>query len=287
MNALTLDTLRGFDPGARLQAGECRVWCPFCGERKPRDAGHRSLSVNLAAGLWVCHRCGAKGKLGERMEPGRPLPPADPPRPWRDRLQGLRPLAGTPGEHYLRRRGIECQLAHEAGVVYTRAWYANPEKGWPGRPAVLFPFADRAGRLVAAQGRCTDQREPGKLSAGPIGRGVFTTPGAWESRVVAITEAPTDALSLALAGLPAAALAGTEGKWWLPAACRGRLVLLALDADAAGDAGASKLAGALVGARCRRLRPDGAKDWNELLQRSGVEALRQFLAEEAKRSGER
>lgn len=275
--SLSLSTLQGFDPYAPIRAGETRFCCPFPGlcTGKPRDAGHRSLAVNLETGAFLCHRCGAKGKLGGTFTEGRPLPPAAPAKPWRERLQGLRPLAGTPGEHYLGRRGIPVEQAHAAGCVYSGEWY--------GRPAVIFPFCDRGGRLVAAQGRMIDQREPSKLSAGKIGTGAFCTPGALDGRVVAICEAPIDALSLHLAGLPALALAGTGCKPWLPAACRGRLVLLALDGDEAGDDGAAKLAGALVGARCRRLRPEGVKDWNELLQAAGVAGLRSWLESEAGR----
>ena len=182
---LSLQTLNGFDPRTSLHGRECRFCCPTCGGDKPRDAGHRSLSVNLVTGLFICHRCGAKGKLGEVTTEGRPVPPPRPATNWRDRLDGLRPLAGTPGDHYLRRRGIPTDLAIQTSVVFAPRWY--------GRPAVLFPFTDPAGRLVAAQGRCCDQREPGKLSAGRIGLGVFATPGALRAGTFAICEAPIDA----------------------------------------------------------------------------------------------
>ena len=90
-----------------------------------------------------------------------------------------------------------------------------------------------------------------------------------------------DALSLFLCGLPAIALAGTEGKPWLPDACHGRRVLLALDADVAGDRGSEKLAALLAGAQCWRLRPEGAKDWNEALCQIGLPALRRSLGAKA------
>jgi len=144
----------------------------------------------------------------------------------------------------------------------------------------VFPFFDRQGNLVAAQGRCIDGQAPSKLSAGPIGQGVFATPGALDANPLVIVEAPICALSLALVGVPALALAGTGGKPWLRKACAFRRVLVATDADPAGDEAAPALAAVLapLGARCERLRPQGAKDWNELLITYGPEALRAALA---------
>lgn len=302
MDALTLRELQEFDPHGGRGGGEDRRYlCPLCGQDKPRDAAHRCLVANHQSGLWECKRCKAKGKLRERWEerpqitprerrqralhqafalpPEEPAPPEDPEgAPWRDKLRGLQPLAGTPGAEYLASRGIPLDVATSAGVRFSPTWY--------GRPAAVFAFRDGRGGLVAAQGRCVDGKEPGKLTAGPIGRGVFFGPGARQAldtdpgAPVALVEAPIDALSLAVAGLPALALAGTSGKSWLPRALAFRRVLLALDADVAGDSAAAVLAGELqaLGARCERLRPGGAKDWNEALQRAGAEALRAALA---------
>lgn len=57
-------------------------------------------------------------------------------------------------------------------------------------------------------------------------------------------------------------------------------MLLATDADEAGDGAAVKLGRELAsfGARCQRLRPEGAKDWNELLLKWGQPALSDWLA---------
>ena len=76
------------------------------------------------------------------------------------------------------------------------------------------------------------------------------------------------------------ATCGTSWPSWLPRACAFRRVLLAHDADAAGDAAASKLAEVLspLGARCERLRPVGAKDWNASLAEHGAERLCDALA---------
>jgi DNA primase len=111
---------------------------------------------------------------------------------------------------------------------------------------------------------------------------VFATkPQVWESEVILITEAPIDALSLATCGYAALALIGTHFPPWLPRACAWRQVLLATDADAAGDAAAEKLAEALAhyGAKPARLRPAAGKDWNELLQAHGAPTLHAELTQ--------
>lgn len=94
--------------------------------------------------------------------------------------------------------------------------------------------------------------------------------GALDAQLPAllVTEAPLDALSLAEAGYPAVAVCGTEASAWMHRASAFRRVLLAFDADEAGDRAADKIAPHLAsfGARPQRLRPEGAKDWNEMLQ---------------------
>ena len=109
---------------------------------------------------------------------------------------------------------------------------------------------------------------------------MFATPGARSTtgRLV-ITEAPIDALSLAVAGVPAIALGGTSWPDWLPSACALRPVVLALDADKAGDDGCTRLTGALqaYGATIERWRPSGGKDWNDLLTSLGADRLRAEL----------
>ena len=181
---------------------------------------------------------------------------------WRQRLNGTRPLHETPGARYLAGRGIDVSSAHGAGVRYSDDWF--------GRPAILFPVYDAARVLVGAQGRYVDGGErPKTRSAGSIRDGLFATPGALAGEPWVITEAPLDALSLAAVGCPAVALLGTGWPEWLIPACAFRRVLIATDADEAGDQAACKLSAALapLGARVARLRPWRFKDWNELLSR--------------------
>ena len=62
--------------------------------------------------------------------------------------------------------------------------------------------------------------------------------------------------------------------------CAFRRVLLAFDADEAGERAGEKLGPILTsyGAKCERLRPNTAKDWNEVLQTFGRDELADTLA---------
>lgn len=111
--------------------------------------------------------------------------------------------------------------------------------------------------------------------------GLFATPGALDTSLSAliVTEAPIDALSLTTARYPALALCGTDEPAWFHRACAFRRVLLSLDADDAGGRAAARLTSLFqnFGARCDRLRPEGGKGWNEVLQ-TGRETLGDWLA---------
>jgi hypothetical protein len=296
---LFLAELEAQDPHPVRHGSETRFLCPFCGDSKPRDNAHRCLNVNTAKGLWNCKRCGARGRIGEfqqerakvtqtEWQRGRlrrafelpPLPVRREPETaaeenWREHLKGTEPIPGTAGARYLEGRGIAGEFADCVGVLFAPRWY--------GRPAVVFELRDEQGRVVAAQGRFLSSVTGTKaITVGPKKFGAFSTPGAWHESLpgIILTEAPIDALSLAMAGYPAVALCGTSGPLWLQVGCGLRPVLLAFDADEAGDKVAAELEKTLApyGVRCRRLRPEGAKDWNEVLLRIGRDALADWLA---------
>ncbi len=323
---LSLEELDAFDP----QGPPNRKLCPLCGDSKPKDAAHRSLSVSRQDGLWKCFRCGAKGQAREfwsekpafagregraqRLRMAFSLPPVSPKPPdgektnsgltsafpdpngntvaneegaaapaapaWRQRWESAQPLANTPGEAYLRKRGILLEAAQKAQVHFSSAW--------AGGGAVVFPLVNRAGEVVAVQGRAV--QGSAKITYGPKKEGVFEAPITLGARLcrpcdgavpaIILTEAPIDALSLAQCGFPALALCGTSGPSWLHLACGLRRVALAFDADEAGD-NAAQLAQtrlAPFGARCERLKPEDFKDWNEWLVKRGAENLETFLS---------
>lgn len=107
--------------------------------------------------------------------------------------------------------------------------------------------------------------------------GVFATPGALEAgALLGLVEAPIDALSLAVCGVPAVALCGCEGlPDWLRMRCAFQTVIAAFDADDPGDEAARVLASDLrrVRGRVLGLRPVGAKDGNAALLSRGADDL--------------
>ena len=221
------------------------------------------------------------------------------------RLGSLCHTDGTPGAVYLAGRGIGPELLRAAGVRFAVDFGRRPaEEGraaWSGGAAVVFPIRGQGGKLVAAQGRFIAPRGDGPkmLTIGPKSAGVFATPGALDTPgPVAVVEAPIDALSLAAAGLPAVALCGTSGApRWILHRLAWRQVLLAFDADepkdgkpgagdAAAEAFAQELARVSLGmAKPGRLRPHGAKDWNELLTDRGLEAVQAQVAAGVRKVG--
>lgn len=286
---LTWQALREYDPAPYRAGGQERYLCPFCGDSKPRDKAHKSLAVNPSTGAYLCHRCGARGKLHNadaverspvlrrrKRKPTRWTPPK-PPEPT-ETLQTAtaweyRPLRGTAGEEYLQGRGIAGDLAHSAGVRYCERFRDAP--------AVVFPFRTDAGnKLIAVQGRYIVAREPKVRTYGAVTAGVFATPTAWDAGTVAIAEAPIDALSLHSAGVPSFALGGTALRVWLPPLLAGRVVLLAFDADSAGDSAAQAWEAELrrFAVKPVRLRPPTRKDWNEELQAHGRDWVTQHIA---------
>lgn len=294
---LSLADLERFDPRAPDGGKrERRFCCPVCGTEKPVDQKHRSLAVNTATGLFTCHRCQAEGKLSEWFE-DRPsetkaqraraqavaaftgrrstTTSAKAPAPtktdeegfdWRAAWATADEIAqSTAGAEYLSGRGIPAGLAQACEVKFSARWY--------GRPGVLFGVRDRAGDLVAVQGRLIDGGDPKALTAGPKSEGVFSTLDALGSPVCAVVEGPVDALALAAVGLPAVALLGTNAPAWLAKALHSKHVLLATDADPSGDDCAGRLVKEISTKRVLRLRPRGAKDWAEVLSELGRDRL--------------
>jgi hypothetical protein len=322
---LTLAEIEAFDTGNMSS----RRLCPLCGIEKPRDASHRSLSLDAASGKWKCFRCGTGGVLREfwrerethtaqsfgkcnfsarqrrlnavlkaeptvdavpsfetphspiNTEKGTASANASTKSEWRGKWERAIALPATRGAAYLEKRGLALEIAVLAQTRF------HPE--WSGHAAVVFPLKNRTGRIIAAQARAISGSA--KLTAGPKKEGAFFAPVQMSSGrvfapldrsmpVIAITEAPIDALSLASAGFPAIALCGTSGPSWLRIACGLRRVALALDADEAGEKASCELEKNLApfGAKCERLLPEGAKDWNEMLLQTGAARLGDWLS---------
>lgn len=259
---------------------ERRHRCP-----SPACAGKpgRSLAVNTAKGVYICHRCGAAGQLAD---PNGPTLGSCPPRrgqaggsPTASPLRlaksfhpahlKLHRWQGTPAESYLASRGLTAPPA--AGDIRYCAEF-GPEHG-PRRPAAVFAVRGGDRELVAVQGRFLDTGSLKAMTLGRLSLGLFATPGALDAPVIVVCEAPIDALALHSAGLPAVASCGSRGNWpdWFLLLITDRTVVAAHDADPAGDTQAESLnrAAGRSGRPVVRFRPGGGHhDWADVLATS-------------------
>ena len=296
---LSLAALESFDPNARAKGNERRFCCPLCHSDRKLDAAHRCLLANTQTGAWNCKRCSAKGLLTEfwtkqpntTQQPRRQkltampgsitaAPTTRPEQPVTDRgydfkeiTSHLKPIEGTAAAAYIEGRGIPLNLVKGAKLRYMPAVFSLHL-----RESVAFGLQGPKGETVALQLRNIEG------SFKPIYKGkdspyAFITPGAIEAPHPIITEAPIDALTLAACGFPAIATCGTSCPEWIIKALALKRVMLAQDADQAGDKAATKTAAMLreYGAMPERLRPNGVKDWNEYAQVYGIETLRAAL----------
>ena len=156
----------------------------------------------------------------------------------------------------MRSRGLSPDKVHDAR--FAPSYYK--------RPAVVFALRDEKGKLIGLNGRRLDNYGVTTLTVGRVGIYV-TSPDVFESAVVAICEAPIDALTIWQASaIPAVALCGTRLPEWLPRKLSGKHVFVATDSDKAGNNAAVMLVRRLepLSVRCVRLNFTPAKDANEL-----------------------
>lgn len=292
----TLSHFEQYDPQPQGSGCEKRFLCPFCGDSKPRNTAHRSMAVNIETGLYNCHRCHTKGKFKDFWEDDKASKRSQTTRAikkaftldvvdqstlnqydWRPFVDNAKALPNTPGAKYLERRGIPCEalpnIARDCCLYHPRYFYDR-------RPSVLFMFSDRVGEPVAVSARFIDGNANGHRTLGPKKLGAFyTMPEVWSAPVMVIVEAPIDALTLMVCGVPAIALGGCEAPEWLAVACGLKHVIFALDNDEAGNKAAERIAPELqaLGAKTARLTPQGAKDWNAMLQQSDIGTLSKWL----------
>jgi DNA primase len=247
-----------------------RALCPFHGSDR-----QRSLRVQRHSGRFVCFACGAWGFMEEARErwreeqqrqrtvrrplarqrhpPRQPLavpatPPPAGPRPSvaarPDLAQQLTvfqaALPGSHGEEYLHQRGIPLALAQQFGVGYAApGTWPHPARDWRGG-RVVFPHTTPEGHLVNLYGRAvgTAAQVPKTTRHDhlPGTKGYFNAAALRAGAgPLWVCEGAFDALALLAAGVArVVALFGVQGwRWdWV----RGvRALVLALDADAAGQ----------------------------------------------------
>ncbi len=165
-----------------------------------------------------------------------------------------RALPGSPGERYLAQRGIPLELAQRYGVGYAAPGrWAHRGRDWRhGR--VVIPHTDPAGRLVNLYGRAVGEDVPKGLKHDhlPGAKGCFNARALAEGDgPLFVTEGPFDALALMAAGYPRTVAIFGVGGWRWDWAREIIELVLALDADQAGQEGWRELA---RGARLRGKR---------------------------------
>jgi hypothetical protein len=182
-------------------------------------------------------------------------------------------LPGSWGETYLHRRGIPLELALQYGVGYAAPgqWTQSTHDWKWGR--VVFPHMTPDGRLVNLYGRAVgaDEKVPKNNRHDHLSgaKGYFNAVALQRGEgPLFICEGAFDALSLIAAGYPrTVTIFGVDGWRWAWVGQISQLVI-ALDADAAGERGWRKLAreGCLRGKQVAYLPPTasgGSKDVNQ------------------------
>lgn len=189
-----------------------------------------------------------------------------------ERLAHALPLAGTPGQAYVERRGIPLAIADAAGMHF--------DADWNGRPAVLIGMYDRDAQLASVHGRYLEtlRGQDKMFTIGP-GGGIAMTGTGWQAEPLILVEGIFDALSLKVCGWDSTA---TVGRWapWLPDACAGRLVWLGFDANDPGEDEVASYTQYLPRSTVRRLfPPPHCKDWNTALLKRGPAGVARWLRE--------
>lgn len=218
--------------------------------------------------------------------------PEGPPEPARTDLAELlasyqEALPGSPGEAYLRQRGIPLGIARRYGVGYAALGkWAHPARDWKGG-RLVFPHTNPDGRLINLYGRAVgaDAEVPKGVRHDhlPGSKGYFNAVALQEGEgPLFVCEGAFDLLSLMAAGVSrGVAIYGVDG-WRWDWAREVRRIVFALDADPAGGKW-KELArqGCLRGKRVGYLTPDsygGHKDVNEAWA-AGVLALGDWPAD--------
>jgi len=168
---------------------------------------------------------------------------------------------------YLEGRGIPLSVARAAGLGYAPRGLWLHARG-ASQPRIIAPLTTPDGTLINLYGRSTVQCEKRlrhDFLPGP--KGIFHARSLAEEGVI-VVEGIFDAVSCLAGRRPSAAIMGLSIRdgWWLE--MKARLILLAPDADEAGQRRREDLQriGAQAGKTVFTLRPDclaGIKDLNE------------------------
>lgn len=221
-------------------------------------------------------------------EPPRPISaePAQPPRSFADEIaRYAAALEGSPAQSYLQGRGLTLETMRRFNLGYDA-----------GRRCVTIPYNPQGtyyGRR-SIDPHATQKHDNLKGVTMPI----FNPAALYSSDVVYIVESPLCAISITQEGGAAVAISGTGGRTRLCEQLKRKptaaALVLCLDNDDAGRKASEDVGRALetlggvfvangttsiMGTETDPTAADYRKDPNEVLQRSGADALREAVAE--------
>ena len=265
-----------------LRVGENRLACPQC-DRGPKD---KALAVRREADgrvVWRCHRCGWSGAAGRETQAAAPMRKA--PKATAKHQGGLAPWAA--------REWAAAQPLHGAALAYlkARACCIPPEdghlrcnpalqhpSGYSGTGLVALVTDARTGQPISlhrtwvlGNGEKAPLETPRLLAAGHRkAGGVIRLWPRQNGQPLGIAEGIETALSLAWADLAVWAAIDAGNLAQLPVLPGSPELLIAVDADPAGEAAAAECATrwCAAGRRVRLVRPDaGDNDLNDTAQK--------------------
>lgn len=245
--------------------------CPRCGHSGMRShPGDKSLSVNVEEGVYKCHYCGFKGRIGSSADGYG--------APFRLPKAYAKP-APQPAPSPFSRRALAFFAERKIAMPAVEAYGVYEQDG-----ALKFPYV-RGGELVNVKTRYPGKKFALEADCELVFFGLDRAAGAEQ---VAIVEGEMDVLACATAGIPAVLSvpngASTGEMAYLesgePLFEAAHTVVLAVDGDGPGQLLEAELARRIGKSKCCRVRwPEGCKDANEVLIRDGAEALRRCFAE--------
>lgn len=278
MNIVSFAEFESYNRGRLSRSGKyLRGKCHIHG-----GDNQQSGQFNTETGHYKCHQCGffgydreyTNGGNGNTFKPymhsARDQREQPKIKPVRTDLAGLMAryqttLPGSPGEEYLRRRGISLELAQRYGAGYGKDKH--------GIERVIFPHTSPSGEILNIYGRAVSDGIKLKHKHMAGNKGIFNAQ-ALHNGMVFICEAPFDALSLIAAGHEnSCAIFGNTGlsnKWqWVKA----KILIFCFDNDSGGEKWKQLAAEAILnGKKVYFLEQEcyqGFKDLNEVWMKTG------------------
>lgn len=273
--------------------------CPFCPPVSGKPDNMYKLYILRQSGVFKCHRCGNQGswfdfrrRIGNGVSLFKPMENGSDEHPRRvkssdaasaakeqifptsetqDRyVQGLWYKYPSARDYLKNERGLQDEVLKKYGVGAAH-FQMTDDRGVRSHLCITFPMYDENGKLVRHKIRSIETKRGMRLNPKGGGWGFFglcAVPADVES--VVLTEGEFDALSVYQGtGRPAVSLPNGASSLpipLLPALERFKHVYLWMDADTAGQDGATQFSRKLGIKRCRLVRSGGSKDANDALR---------------------